>query len=295
MKLLVAFTQSGTVTPHLETSEQTRLGMGFYDSRRLQPGPIEHTARVVARFAAEARQLGAGRVRVIATSAAREALNAGELTGAIFTACGLTTEIISGEQEADWGFAGVLSDARFHRQPLMILDVGGGSTELILGRADSVPARPSFRRSFPLGSVRCLEQFRCGDTPTVAQFAAVRQSLGEFVRCEIVAKVPSGLEGSLAVGIGGTTAILALVYHGQREFDRDLVEATEFPRATLTGLVERLWAMPLAERRLLPGMPPERADVILFGAAIYEAVLREFNLPVMAISLRGLRYAALPA
>lgn len=296
VKLLVADVRDQAVTPVLETSEQTRLGAGFYDSHQLQPERIDHTARVVGRFAAQARELGAIRVRVIATSAAREAKNGADLRAALDTASGIVTEVISGEQEADWGFAGVVSNPVFAGRPLMILDVGGGSTEVILGCSGPRPVRPDFRQSFPLGSVRYLERFRCGTAPTAADLASVRAALADYLRREVRAALEQAkapLEVQTAVGIGGTTAILALIHHRCVQFDRELIEATEFSAPALTELVERLWSLPLEERRKLPGLPPERADVILFGAAIYEAILREFRLTTLAISLRGLRYAAL--
>jgi exopolyphosphatase/pppGpp-phosphohydrolase len=93
--------------------------------------------------------------------------------------------------------------------------------------------------------------------------------------------------------VGGTTAILALMEQGRDDFDREAIEATCFSRARLEGNVEALWSEDLATRRRRRGLPPERADVVLFGAAIYEAVLRVMELPSLGVSTRGLRFAAL--
>ena len=133
VKLLVAQVAGHEVRPLLEESKQTRLGSGFYETHCLQPEAIASTAKAVARFAEIARQQEVSPIRVIATSAARDALNAQELTSAIEAASGLKVEIISGEQEADWVFQGVTSDQRFASERLLLLDVGGGSTEFILG------------------------------------------------------------------------------------------------------------------------------------------------------------------
>ena len=133
VKLLVAEVAGATVTPLLEQSEQTRLGRGFYETHRLQPEAIRQTAQAVAEFAGRAGKFSPVSTRVIATSAARDALNAAELIAAIKASAGLPVEIISGEQEADWAFLGVTSDPALAGQPLLILDVGGGSTEFILG------------------------------------------------------------------------------------------------------------------------------------------------------------------
>src|SRR5271165_1646513 len=128
IKLLVAEVTGEIVEPVCETSEQTRLGAGFFDTHRLQAPAIAQTARAVASFAAKARELQAVTTRVIATSAARDAVNPGDLTSAIARAAGLKVEIISGEQEADWAFQGVTTDPQLAQAPLLLLDVGGGST-----------------------------------------------------------------------------------------------------------------------------------------------------------------------
>ncbi|HTH46871.1 MAG TPA: Ppx/GppA phosphatase family protein [Candidatus Limnocylindria bacterium] len=292
VKVLVADVVGGAVTPLWETSEQTRLGRGFYETHCLQPGPIAATATAVARFVAEARTRGAESVRVIATSAARDATNRDELLACITAASGLTTEVISGETEAEWAFAGVASAPELAQQRLLVLDVGGGSTEFILGAGSHV----DFRESFPLGSVRVLERLNPGDAPSPESLTVCRAYLRDFLRQEVAPRLTAAFtthgRPERTLGVGGSTALLALIQHAQSEFRRDLIEGTHFDRPLLSTLVNRLWSLPLAERRLLPGLPPERADVILTGAAIYEAVLDVFVLPELGISTRGLRFAA---
>lgn len=293
VKVLLAEVSGRVVSPLWETSEQTRLGRGFYESHRLQAEPIAGTASAVARFAAEARGRGAESVRVITTSAARDAVNRDELLGAIKAASGLTTEVIAGETEAEWAFTGVASAPGLAAHRLLVLDVGGGSTEFILG----ANAHLEFRASFPLGSVRALERLRPGDAPSPAQLADCRAWLRKFLEREVAPRLrPAFVTHGLpdrTLGVGGSTALLALIRHASNGFDRELVESTHFSPAELSSLVFRLWSLPLAQRRKLPGLPPERADVILTGAAIYEAVLDVFALPELGVSTRGLRFAAL--
>jgi exopolyphosphatase/guanosine-5'-triphosphate,3'-diphosphate pyrophosphatase len=293
VKLLVGDVRDGEVVPVWETSEQTRLGRGFYETRRLQAEPIAATAAVVARFAVMARSFGATTLRAVATSAAREALNSEDLLGAIRSAAQVEVEVISGDQEAELGFQGVASAPGYARRRLLILDVGGGSTECMLGRGGP----REFRHSFPLGSVRLQERFQPADPPGAGQLGEVRHWLDEYVTREIVPGLQPRLDKQglpdQVFGVGGTTAILAQMHQGRRSFDRDLVDSTVFSAAELTTWVERLWSLSLEERRQLPGLPPERADVILFGTAIYEAVLRRFQLPQLGASTRGLRFAAL--
>src|SRR5262249_55505809 len=134
IKLLVAEVTGRAVNPLLEQSTQTRLGRGFYETHRLQSSAIAASAEAVAGFANIARERKAEKIRVVATSAARDAVNSIELTRAIETASGLPVEIISGEQEADWVFQGATTDSSLVDVPILLLDVGGGSSEFILGK-----------------------------------------------------------------------------------------------------------------------------------------------------------------
>jgi len=319
VKLLVADVSAAAIEPVWEGSEQTRLGRGFYDDHRLRPAAIADTAKAVAGFAETAREQGATQVRVIATSAARDAVNAGELLAAVRAASGQTVEVISGEQEADWAFQGVLTDDSLLGQPLLILDVGGGSTEFILGDG----SRSLFRESFRLGTVRLLEAARLSDPPTPAELSATRAQLRAFLDREVRPQLGPHLQASasvgptcgrpqlsvqshetarsaalpssselLLVGTGGTTSILARLELQLADYDRDRIEATQFTAERVRWHVGRLWSLPLAGRRELPGLPPKRADVILFGAAIFEAVMESFGLATLRVSTRGLRFAA---
>ena len=318
VKLLVADVEGAEVRPVREESRQTRLGQGLYTRQRLQAGPIAKTAAAAAEFAARARDHQAASIRVIATSAARDAGNSRELTDAIERSCGLRVEIISGEQEADWVFQGVTSDAALAAMPLVLLDVGGGSTEFIVGQG----AHQHFGQSLPLGTVRLLEQFPPSDPPSAGELAACRRWLRDFLETEVqpslapVLRQEAGAgqrrlvlppEGGVPgvgvrqeaaagqlrlVGSGGTASILGCMETGLRRFDRERLEGTRLSAERLTWHTERLWGLPLEERKQIPGLPKNRADVILAGAAIYEAVMGQFHLDELRVSTRGLRFAA---
>ena len=292
MKLLVADV-AADVQPVLETSRQTRLGQGFYETHLLQPGPILDTARTVGEFAQRARALGTESIRIIATSAARDAINGQELVSAVEAAAHARVEIISGEQEADWAFAGVVSHPRYASAAVLILDIGGGSTEFILGEKRV----PVFRHSFKLGTVRLLEKLALPDAPTAESLAQYRAWLRDFLDREVVPTLEPAL-GELdtkpaLVATGGTASILARVHLVTNEFDRHAIEDVALSLARITEILERLWFLPLGERREVPGIPPERADVILPGLAILEAVMARFGLAEFQASTRGLRFAAL--
>jgi len=294
IKLLVGDVSNSIVTPIEERSEQTRLGAGFYEANELQPGPIGRTAEAVARFAAHARDAEAESIRIIATSAVRDARNADDLLRAVRRASGLRVEIISGEQEAEWVFRGVTSDPNLHGHQLLILDVGGGSTEFIFGDH----GRHSFRQSFPMGSVRLLETLRPGDPPSLADLAGCRQWLENFFNREIGPPMESLLTDAARhhvtlVGTGGTTTILARLEKKLTAFDRPAIEGTRLGQRRVLEWMVDLWSVPLSERKKIPGLPANRADVILMGVAIYEAVMKHFDIAELYVSTRGLRFGAL--
>jgi exopolyphosphatase/guanosine-5'-triphosphate,3'-diphosphate pyrophosphatase len=298
IKLLVAEVAGHQVRPLWEESKQTRLGHGFYETRRLRPEAIATTAKAVAHFVTEARARQAASVRVFATSAARDAMNPTDLTSAIEHASGLKVEIISGDQEADWAFQGVTTDPALACEPLLLLDVGGGSTEFILGHGE----HKHFRQSFPLGTVRLMEKVPRSEPPGAGELAACRQWLRQFLQKEVRPRLEPAMKSEAKlcetasplrlVGTGGTATILARMEAQLETYDRKRIEAARLGFGRLQWHVQHLWSLPLEERKQIVGLPKSRADVILTGAAVYEAIMEEFGFAELQISTRGLRFAA---
>ena len=293
VKVLVAEFAGADIRPVEEYSKQTRLGRGFYETHLLQQDAIAATVEAVENFFDLSRKLGATNIRVFATSATRDARNAADLVDAIQARTGLRVEIISGEQEANWVFEGVSSDPRFAEGSLLILDVGGGSTEFILGKGK----QQYFRNSYRLGTVRLLEQIKPGDLPGTEALKRCRMWLENFLTDQIDPALRLALKSSEAhvqlVGTGGTTTILARMENRSVEFHREQIESTVLSLDQVRSRVERLWHLPLEERKQIIGLPPNRADVILTGAAIFEAVMRHYEFSKLQISTRGLRFAAI--
>lgn len=298
VKLLVAEVSGHEIRPLCEDSKQTRLGEGFYTTHRLQRESVARTATAVAQFARTAREWKATSLRVIATSAARDAKNPETLLRAVKRAAGLKVEIISGKQEASWAFQGVTSDPRLSEVPLLLLDVGGGSTEFILGHG----ACQHFRHSFPLGTVRLLEKFPPSDPPEKSELTAVRKWLRSFLKKRVKPKLDLELrrEAKLDpkhgvvqfIGTGGTASILAKMQAKLNGFDRDRLEKARLTRTAVRAHAKKTWRLPLSKRQRIIGLPPNRADVILMGIVIYEAVMEEFGFAELRVSTRGLRFAA---
>jgi exopolyphosphatase/guanosine-5'-triphosphate,3'-diphosphate pyrophosphatase len=293
VKLLVAEVDGGIVKPLHESSHQTRLGRGFYESHILQTKAIRETANTVADFRATAASWNPASLRVIATSAARDAQNQDELLGAISAASGLRVDIISGEQEADWAYRGVASDRELAAGPLLVIDVGGGSTEFIVGH----DGHRHFAESFPIGSVRFLEKVPVSDPPTSEELASCERELSALLKDRVQPRllpVLSSLHSPVQlVGTGGTSTILARVELRLDTFDREKIEGTVLSHADIVREKHRLWSLPLSERRTIIGLPANRADVILPGIAIFEQVMACFGFRSLRVSTRGIRFAAL--
>jgi exopolyphosphatase / guanosine-5'-triphosphate,3'-diphosphate pyrophosphatase len=258
----------------------------------LQPHALRRTVRATVEFIAKARSYGVQSPRLIATSAARDAVNQGELLVAIEQEAGCKVEVLSGEQEAEMAYLGVTTDPAFAGQRLLIMDAGGGSTQFILGQGD----HRLFQQSFPVGAVRLLEKFKPGDPPGPDELQRCRDWLRGFINQKVhVVLDPLLADGRLRtglVGTGGTAAILARMEMAFDDYDRQRIEAVRLSAPATSRWVERLWSLPLAERKRTIGLPENRADVILMGAAIYEAVLLQFRFAELRISTRGLRFAA---
>ncbi len=300
VKLLVGDVASGAVQPIFETSEQTRLGAGFFETRMLQPEAVAQTAKAAATFTEKARELGALEVRIIATSAARDALNSEVLKEAVKRETGLTLNVISGDQEAFWAFKGVGTDARFASMPLLIMDVGGGSTEFILGKDGVI----FFQHSCQMGSVRGLEKLQPSNPPTRTDLEKARQWVLEILAPKIqpeleamIRPLRSKSEASpvVLIGTGGTSTILAKMQESLAGYDRDMIESAVIRSTALHQRVENLWGMPMETRCGIAGLPANRADVILTGSVIYESVMQVFQFTELRVSTRGLRFAALLA
>jgi exopolyphosphatase / guanosine-5'-triphosphate,3'-diphosphate pyrophosphatase len=294
VKLLVAEITGTAVKPLLEESTQTRLGEGFFKTHRLSREAMARTSDAIAVYIQKATSLGVESVRTIATSAARDAHNQSEFRESVRIAAGVELEIISGEREADLAFAGVNSDPKLAGRLLLSLDTGGGSSEVILGKGNL----RYFRRSVPLGTVRLLEWLHASDPPGEDNLQKCLAWTRRLVDTELTADLRPLLDTlkpvqALLVGTGGTPAILVTMELGIPIFDRQLIERTTLSIDSVRARLKSLWQIPLAERRQLPGLPPDKADVIIFGALIYAVVMESLGFSEVTISTRGLRFGAL--
>ena len=290
VKLLVAST-GFKPKPVLKLNRQTRLGQGAFRTGRLQPEAIARTVAAVAELAAKAAELRPTSLRILATSATREAKNGDEFIHAIRLATGLTVEVISGTQEADYTFRAVMSDPALGRRPVLVVDVGGGSTEWAVGEGAFV----YFAQSTSLGTSRLLEMFPPADPPTRDDLRRCRGAIADFLRREVQPQLRPALSKFCGrpvclVGLGGGLMSLArLATKSSTEVTAPILLRKE----QLREQVERLWRLSLGERKALSGLDPAKADVILAGAVIYETVLSHFNFTELLVCSCSLASGAL--
>jgi len=276
-RLLIADVADGAIDELDRRSEVTRLGQGVDTSGRLADDAM---ARVFATLDAYRDAMDEGHVpaqaRVaVLTSAARDAANGADFTQHVVRDYGLEARTIAGEEEARLTFRGATHGRDGHdTTPLLVVDIGGGSTELIVGAAGG--DEPSFHVSLQAGVVRQTERHLQGDPPPPQQL----RRLADDVRATIEAGVPEEVRASAraVVAVAGTATSLAAIDQELDPYDPRRVHGYVLERAEVELLLARLAQMPLAQRRTVRGLHPDRAPTIVAGAAILLEVLRAFGL-----------------
>jgi exopolyphosphatase/guanosine-5'-triphosphate,3'-diphosphate pyrophosphatase len=279
-RLLVADVEDGELEEVSKRVEITRLGEGVDARRRLLPLPITRVRNVLTDYRREAERLGAERILLVATSAVRDAENGEAFLGEIEWSYGFVTRLLSGDEEAELTFRGA-ADRRLGST--LVIDPGGGSTEFVVGEADQIRSR----QSIDLGSTRLTERFIHSDPPTADELS----STADHVR----GALPAPPEADHAVGVAGTITTLAALDLG---LDQPDGLGTHGHRLTLDAVRaqrERLAALPLEERRRLPGLHPKRAPVIVAGAILVEQILDRFGAELEVSERDILHGAALEA
>jgi exopolyphosphatase/guanosine-5'-triphosphate,3'-diphosphate pyrophosphatase len=291
-RLLVADVDDGRVDEVVRKVTITRLGEGVDSRGRLLPAPIARVRNVLTDYRREAEHLGAERTLAIATSAVRDAENGEAFLGEIEWSYGFATRLLSGHEEAQLTYRGV-SAGRPIGSETLIVDIGGGSTELVDGGPDGL----RFHDSLDIGCVRLTERALHSDPPTPGELEAC----GSAVRALLAERVPGDVRPRAAIGVAGTITSLAALDLGLDEYDAERVHTHVLSRAGVGQQLSRLAAVPLAERREIPALEPERAPVIVAGAVILCEVLAHFGLDALEASERdvldgaALAAAELPA
>lgn len=277
-RLLVADVDDGRVSEVVRHLVITGLGRGVDASGRLADDAQEHVHTVLSRYAAEARELGAVTVLATATSAVRDAANGREFLAEIEARTGFRTRLLSGDEEARTMLSGVTSDRGILAGTLLV-DIGGGSTELLVGGPDGV----SFAQSLQLGCVRMTERFLHGDPPATTEIEAC---------AEHVRSLLPDLTAARAIGVAGTVTTLASLDLALESYTPELIHGHDLTRAAVDAVLERLAAATLAERERILHVEPARAPVIVGGAIVLREILERYDLPQIEVSERDILHGA---
>lgn len=275
VRLLICRRQDGRLAEVDRRLHLTRLGQGVDATGEFHPDALARTLAALTDFGTQLDALGVGHRRVVATSAARDAANSAVFFDGVRAAVGVAAEIIPGEEEARLSYLGAVGALPDLPQPVLVMDIGGGSTELVLGRDGQLLQAVSLE----MGSVRLRERFLHSDPPTAAEI----DSAGSYIAGLLDG---SGIDfGQVAswVGVGGTATSLSALAQDLPVYDRSAVHGSVLTPAELTGLAERLLAMPVAEVGQLPTMVPGRADVICAGGLICARIGQRL-LPPLTVS-----------
>jgi exopolyphosphatase/guanosine-5'-triphosphate,3'-diphosphate pyrophosphatase len=265
----------------VDRAEVTRLGEGLEESGRLGPEPIERTVAAIAAMVQQARQNDAVAVAAVGTAGLRMAPNAGEFLDAVRERCGVTVEVISGEEESRLAYLAARSAVDTPGGSLVVFDTGGGSSQFTFGRGGHVDER----FSVDVGAVRFTERYGLGE--------AVSEEVLGTAHAAIAADL-SRLDGrpspDALVGMGGAVTNLAAVKHDMATYDPDVVQGTVLDRAEIDRQIELYRTRGEDERRELVGLQPKRADIILAGACIVRTVLEKLGADSFTVSDRALRH-----
>jgi exopolyphosphatase/guanosine-5'-triphosphate,3'-diphosphate pyrophosphatase len=267
-RLLVADVEDGAVREVERRLAITRLAEGVDARRKLLPTAVARVRNVLVDYRRAAESLGAERTLTLGTSAVRDAENGEAFLGEIEWSYGFATRLLSGDEEAFLTFRGVTA-GRPLADGTLVVDVGGGSTELIIGGADGV----TFHESLDLGCVRMTERFLQHDPPSRTELRACRNA----VRSLLEERVPEWVRPARAIGVAGTVTTLATLHLGLADEDPALVHGHLLPARWIERELVHLAATRIKVLRAIPGIHPDRAPVLVGGVAVVAEVLTYFG------------------
>jgi exopolyphosphatase/guanosine-5'-triphosphate,3'-diphosphate pyrophosphatase len=289
IRLLVADLHDGTLTDVVRRMEIVRLGQGVDRTGRLAPEAIERTRVVLADYAAQLRELGAERIRMVATSATRDAANAGDFRAMVVDTLGVVPEVVSGDEEARLSFTGAVRGLPAELEtPYLVVDIGGGSTEFVHGTAAVDAAL-----SVDIGCVRMTERHLHADPPTPEQIAAAEADITAAVDRALDAV--NGRDARTLVGLAGSVTTVVAIALGLTEYDPERIHHARIGYAEVAKVTTDLLAATREQRLAIPVMHPGRADVIGAGALVLQVIMQRSGADAVVASehdiLDGIAYS----
>ena len=256
----------------------TRLGQRVDDTGRLAPEAIERTVAVLREYRSVMDDLGVERARMTATSAARDSANRADFFAAAEEAVGVRPELLSGDEEGRLSFAGATAELNREDGPFLVVDIGGGSTELIVGTDEPVGVV-----SVDIGCVRLTEKFLHGDPPAPEELSQAISVVHDHLD-DVARDLPAVKTAARLVGLAGTVTTMAAVEIGLQTYDRDRIHHFVLTRTAAEDVFRTLATEARADRVHNPGLEEARADVIVGGAVILVTVMRHFGFAECLVS-----------
>ena len=282
--LLIAKVEEGKVNPLFEIETVARLGEGVQKNGILLKEAMDRGLQTLAQYLKWCQELEVQKVFTAGTSALREAKNSEDFLNLVKEKLDLPIEVISGEEEAQLSFLAVAKDLGEVKEPILVVDVGGGSTEFILGKGDQI----SQWISLPLGSVRFTEEFLRSDPVQEEEWEKMERKIQGYL-----VNIPHSQEPISMVAVGGTATTLASVEQGLEDFIAEKIHHFVLGKEALKNQLLLYRSKTIDERRKISGLPIARADVILAGGAILYLAMEELKCSSVLISCHGVRYGLL--
>jgi exopolyphosphatase/guanosine-5'-triphosphate,3'-diphosphate pyrophosphatase len=282
--LLIAEADQGRIKPIFEKETVVRLGERIHENGVLLKEAMSRGLQTLSQYLEQCRAMKVQDIFAVGTSALREAKNSGEFLRLIQGELDLPIQVISGEEEAQLSFLAVARDLEETGKTFLVVDIGGGSTEFILGKGDQIRNW----MSLPLGSVRFTEQFLRSNPVREGE----RQEMEREI-CKQLVHIPHTKEPLSMVAVGGTATTLASVEQGLDDFIAERIHHFVLHKEALKNQLLLYRTKTIEERRKIPGLPVARAEVILAGAAILYLAMEEARCPSVLISSHGVRYGLL--
>jgi exopolyphosphatase/guanosine-5'-triphosphate,3'-diphosphate pyrophosphatase len=277
IRLLVGEVEDGRLTDLHREMRVVRLGQGVDRTGRLAADALERTRVALADYKRIIDELGAPPVRMVATSATRDAANRADFVAMVQATLGAEPEVITGTEEAELSFTGAVAGLPGVVGELLVADIGGGSTELVRG-----PSHPLRSFSMDVGCVRMTERHLHDDPPTPSQVEATIADLQDALR-EAARHVPLD-DGATLVGVAGTVTTIAAIALGLDRYDPDAIHGATISTQQVEDVTDRLLGMAHAERAALPVMHPGRVDVIGGGALVLRTLMRTCKVDAVVAS-----------
>jgi exopolyphosphatase/guanosine-5'-triphosphate,3'-diphosphate pyrophosphatase len=280
-RLLVADVAGGRVSPVERRSRVTRLGRGVDLSGRLSAEAVEDACEAVGDYVTAYKELGAEAVAAIATSAVRDAENGGAFIAELRERFALSARVLDGEEEARLTYLGATAE-RAPTEPTLVIDIGGGSTELVVGTGAEI----SFHTSLQAGVVRHSERHIASDPPTALEL----ESLAGDIRGLIEAAVGDDVEAKDGIAVAGTPTSLAAIEMELAPYDPARVHGHVLSLSSIQRMFSQIASTPLAQRVEIPGLHPDRAPTIVAGVVILVETMRAFGLERIEVSEHDILY-----